>query len=184
MLFLLSKITNPEHTSQFKLVRDASTNRVNGLLINKTIPVTFYNNLLRFRDTDKKFEQQGGLLKLITNKIYNVGLAKFPDEKTMYEFAKEMHFDEGALGDKSTQDKSPIKLLKSPAIMAGSLREPKRRRLSSDLNELCDRQELIVQEKQSGNYSNIFNEEIVAIADKQLEYKCIPTKQHTFLLLK
>ena len=69
----------------------------------------------------------------------------------MYEFAKEMHFDEGALGDESTQDKSPIKLLKSPAIMAGSLREPKRRRLSSDLNELCDRQELIVQEKQSGN---------------------------------
>ena len=35
----LSKITNPENTSQFELVKHSSTNRVNGLKKNKTIPI-------------------------------------------------------------------------------------------------------------------------------------------------
>ena len=35
-----SKITNPENSSQFKLVKCSSSNRVNDLLINKTIPIT------------------------------------------------------------------------------------------------------------------------------------------------
>ena len=38
----LSRITNPENSSQFKLVKDSSSNRVNDLKINKTIPVTLY----------------------------------------------------------------------------------------------------------------------------------------------
>ena len=36
----LSKINNPEFTSQFKLVKDPGWNRVKDLLIRKTIPVT------------------------------------------------------------------------------------------------------------------------------------------------
>ena len=36
----LSKITNPEHTNQYKLVKDPSSNRFNDLLINKTKPVS------------------------------------------------------------------------------------------------------------------------------------------------
>ena len=52
----LSKITNPENTTQFKLVKDSNSNRVNDLKINKTIPITLYNNLLTFRDTGKEFE--------------------------------------------------------------------------------------------------------------------------------
>ena len=44
-------ITNPENTSQFKLVKDSSSNRVNDLLIYNSIPITLYNNLLTFRDT-------------------------------------------------------------------------------------------------------------------------------------
>ena len=52
----LSKITNPENTSQFKLVKDSNLNRVNDLKINRTIPITLYNNKLTFRDTGKEFE--------------------------------------------------------------------------------------------------------------------------------
>ena len=55
-LYPLSEITNPGHSSQFKLVRDASSDRVNDLLINKTIPVTLFNNLLKFCDKNKEFE--------------------------------------------------------------------------------------------------------------------------------
>ena len=51
----LSKITNPENTTQFKLIKDSTSNRVNDLKINNSIPITLYNNLLTFRDTNKQF---------------------------------------------------------------------------------------------------------------------------------
>ena len=178
----LSKITNPENTTQFKLVKDSSSNRVNDLLIHDTIPITLYNNLLTFRDTGKEFELKGELLKMITNKNYNVDLASLSDKKLMYDFAKEMHFDQKALGNKSTRDKTLIKLLKSPARMASGV--PKTIFLSSDPNELCDRLKLILQEKHAGNNSDIINEEIVAIVDKLLEYGCISKKQHKQILIK
>ena len=52
----LSKITNPENSSQFKLVKDSCSNRVNDLKIHNTIPITLYGNMLTFRDTNKQFE--------------------------------------------------------------------------------------------------------------------------------
>ena len=64
----LSRITNPENSSQFKLVKDSSSNRVNDLKINKTIPITLYGNMLTFRDTNKQFELKGDLLEMINNK--------------------------------------------------------------------------------------------------------------------
>ena len=38
---LLSKITNPENFSQFKLVKGHNSTRVKDLLIKNTIPITF-----------------------------------------------------------------------------------------------------------------------------------------------
>ena len=112
----LSKITNPENTSQFKLVKDHNSNRVNDLMIKNTIPITLYSNLLTFRDTGKEFELKGDLLKMITNNNYNVDHASLADKKLMYDFAKEMHFDTKAVGKKSTRDKTLIKLFKSPGL--------------------------------------------------------------------
>ena len=37
----LSRITNPDNTSQFRLVKDLNSNRVNYLKINKTIPINY-----------------------------------------------------------------------------------------------------------------------------------------------
>ena len=45
----LSKITNPDDTSQFKLVKDSSSNRVNDLKIHNSIPNTLHDNFLTFR---------------------------------------------------------------------------------------------------------------------------------------
>ena len=53
LLSPLSKISNPESTSQFKLIRHYTSNRVNDLLIHNTKPVTLYNRLLAFRENDK-----------------------------------------------------------------------------------------------------------------------------------
>ena len=77
LLSPLSKISNAENSTQFRLVKDSQSDTVNDLLINKTIPITLQDNLLTFRDTNKVFELQGDLLKIITNKNYNVDLAKF-----------------------------------------------------------------------------------------------------------
>ena len=180
----LSKITNPENTSQFKLVKDHNSNRVNDLKINKTIPITLYGNMLTFRDTNKQFELKGDLLEMITNSKYNVDLASLADKKIMYDFAKEMNFDQNAVGNKSIRDRKLIKLLKSPGLMVSASGVSKTIFLSSDANELCDRLRLLLQEKHAGNNSDIINDEIVAIVDKLLEYKCISKKQHNQILIK
>ena len=107
----LSKITNPENTSQIKLVKDSSSNRVNDLLVNNTKAITLHNNLLTFRDKNKQIELKGDLLKKITNQNYNVDLASLRDKKLMYDFAKKMKFDTKPQGNKSTRDRTLINYL-------------------------------------------------------------------------
>ena len=112
LLSLLSKITNSENTSQLKLAKGSTSQRVNELLIHNTIPITFFDNLLKFRDTNEVFELKADILKMITNKNYNVDLANLSDKKLMYDFAKELNFDLKAQANISTRDRTLIKLLK------------------------------------------------------------------------
>ena len=77
----LSTITIPESFSDFKLVKDHNSNRINDLLIKNTRPITLHDNLLTFRDRGKVFELKGDLLKKITNRCYNVDLASLAYEK-------------------------------------------------------------------------------------------------------
>ena len=57
----------------------------------------------------------------------------------MYYFAKEMHFDTKAVSKKSTRDKTPIKLLKSPGLVVSASGVSKTRFLSSYPDELCNK---------------------------------------------
>ena len=141
LMFLSSKITNPENSSKFKLVEDHNSNRVNDLLKKNTIPKNLYGNILTLRDTGKEFELNGDLLKIITNNNYNVSLVSLPDKKIFYDFAKEMYFDVKAPGRKSTRDLTLKKLLKSPAIAASGVSTVF---LSSDPNEVCDGLKLLL----------------------------------------
>ena len=180
----LAKIFNPENSTQFKLVKDSRSKRINDLLIHISIPITLYNCLLTFRDTGKEFELKGDLLKMITNNNYNVDHASLADKKLMYDFAKEMHFDMKAVGKKSTRDKTLIKLLKSRGLMVSASGVSKTIFLSSDPDELCDRLKLLLQEKHAGNNSDIIKDEIVSLVDKLLEYKCISKRRHKQILIK
>ena len=152
----LSEITNPENTTEFRLVKDSSSHRVNDFLIMNTIPITLHDNLLTFRDTGEEFELKD-LLKMITNKNYNVDLASLQDKKLMYDFAEEMHFDIKATGRPCTRDRTLIKLLKSPGSMVSASGVWKTIFFSSDPNELCNRLTLLLQEKHAGNNSNFIN---------------------------
>ena len=138
--------------------------------------------MITFRDTDKTFRLEGDLLKVITNHKFNVDHSNQQDRKIIYQFAKEMNYDIKSTGRPSTRHNSMIRVLDQPAIMASGI--SKTIILSSDPNELCDRLKLLLQEKHAGNNSNIINDEIVAIIDKFLEYKCISKKQHKQILIK
>ena len=178
LMSLLSNITTPENSTQFKLVKDSKSNRVNDLLAHNTVQLSLFENLLTFRDTSKVFELKGDFLKKITNKNYNVDLACSSDGKLMYDFPKDMYFDVKAMGNKSTRDYTLIKLLKSPSIMVCASGVSKTIFLPSDLKEICDRLKLFSQEVQASNKCHKINEEILVIVDVLLAYKCKSTKQH------
>ena len=181
---LLSKINNPENTTQFKLVKDYTSKRVINLLMHNSISITSHGKLLTLLDPVKEFELKGDLLEMITNKNYNVDLAKMSDKKVMYDFAKERNFDRKAVGKKSTRDRTLIKLLKSPGLMVSSSGISNTIVLSSNGDELCERLKLMLQGKKAGKFSNIINQEIVATVDKFLKYKCISKKKHKQFLIK
>ena len=183
--FLASSLVNlfkPENKSQFRLRKDPNSTEMNDFLLHGNIPVTLFSNMITFRDTKKSFRLDGDLLKLLTNYKINADHSSPQDKKLFYEFAKEMNYDTKSTGRPSTRHTSLIKILESPAIMASGISKPII--LSSDPNELCDRLKLLLQEKHAGNNSNLIDEEIVAIVDKLLKYKCISKKQHEQILIK
>ena len=113
---------------------------MNDFMINGGIPVTLVSNMLIFRDSNKSFKLDGDLLESITNYDFNVDHSNQQDRKMIYEFAKEMNFNIKQKGNKSNRDKSIIRLLKSPAVIASGI--SKILFLSSDPDELCNRLKL------------------------------------------
>ena len=178
----LVEVFKKDNKSQFRLRKDPNSTKLNDFLIHGTIPVTIFSNMIVFRDSNKSFRLEGDLLKVVTNHKFNVDHSNPQDKKLIYQFAKEMKYDIKSTGRPSTRHNSMIRLLDQPAIMASGF--SKTIILSSDPNELCERLKLLLQEKHAGNNSDIINDEIVAIVDKLLEYKCMSKKQHKQILIK
>ena len=176
----LVEVFKKDNKSQFRLRKDPNSTKMNDFLIHGTVPVTIFSNMITFRDSNKSFRLEGDLLKVITNYKFNADHSSPQDKKLIYEFAKEMNYDTKSTGRPSTRHTSIIKILESPAIMASGITTII---LSSDPNELCDRLKLLLQEKHAGNNSDIINDEIVAVVDKLLAYKCISKKQHKQILI-
>ena len=99
----------------------------------------------------------------------------------MFDLAKQLCFDEKALGNKCIREESIQSLLKSPAIMPSVISTVI---LPETPNEVCDRIKLLIQENQVGNNANIIDEGIFTRTDKLIEYKCVYTKHHKFLIIK
>ena len=178
----LIKVIKSDNKGQFRLTKDPNSTKSNGFLINEKIPVTIFSNMLTFRDTKKVFKIEGDLYKVITDYKFNVDHSNQQDRKIIYEFGKEMKYKLKNKGRPSIRHNSMIRLLNQTPITAFGF--TKTIILSSDPNELCDRLKLLLQEKHGGNNSNLIDEEIVAIIDKLLEYKCLSKKQHKQILIK
>ena len=128
---------------------------MNDVLINEGIPVTLLSNMITFRDIKKSFKLDGDLLETMTNYDFHVSHSNPKDQKLNYAFGKEMNFNIKQKVGKSDRDRSRIKLLNSPAIMASGISTIF---LSENTDELCDKV-------------------IVAIVDEVLSYKCVTKKQ-------
>ena len=61
--------------------------------INTYIPVTLHSNMLTFGDSKKSFELNGDILKTMTNYDFISSHSNPQDRKLIYEFIKEMRFD-------------------------------------------------------------------------------------------
>ena len=176
------EVFKSDNKSQFRLRKDPNSTIMNDFLIQGQIPITLFSNMSTFRDTNKTFRLEGDLLKVMTNYNFNVDHSNQQDRKRIYEFAKEMKYDVKSTGRPGVRHSSMIRLLESPDIMASGISETIN--LSSNPDELCDRLKLLLQERHAGKNSDIINNEIVAIVDKLLEYKCISKKQHKQILVK
>ena len=79
-----------DNKGQFRLIKDPNSTKTNDFLINKNVPVTRFNNMLTFRDTNKIFKLEGDLLKVMTNNKFNIDHSDEQNREIIREFAKEM----------------------------------------------------------------------------------------------
>ena len=84
----LVNLFKPENKSQYKLIKDQNSIRVNDFSINGGIPITKFSNMLTFRDSNKSFNLDGDLLETITNYDFNVSYFNPKDQKLFYEMEK------------------------------------------------------------------------------------------------
>ena len=102
--------------------------------------------MLTFRDSNKFFNLDGDLLKIMTNYNFNVGHSNAQDQIMIYEFGKQMKVNIKQVGGKSPRDESFIKLPNSPAVMASGTSTIFS---SSDPDDLCNGLIMLLQGKKS-----------------------------------
>ena len=110
--YLASSLVNllkPENKSQFRLIRDVNSTKMNDFLINTNVPIILYSNMSTFRDTKRSSKLDGDLLKTMISYKFNVDHSNPQDKIVIYEFGKEMRFDIKQKGRPSNRDKSMIK---------------------------------------------------------------------------
>ena len=137
--FLASSLVNffkLGNKSQFKLIKDPNSIMMNAFLMNGSIAVTLYSNMLTFRDSNKAFKLDGDLFKTMAIYKFNVTRSHPKEQKINYEFGEKMKFIINQVGRKSDRVELMFKLLKLPAIGASGIST---KFLLENPNELCDR---------------------------------------------
>ena len=105
--YLASSLVNLiklENISQLKLLKDQNFIRLIDFLINTSVPITPYSNLLTSRDSNKSFNLDGDLLEAMTNYDLNVTHSNLQDQKLIYEFGERKKFDIKQKRRKSNRD--------------------------------------------------------------------------------
>ena len=91
--YLASPLVNlfkPENKNKFTRTEDLNSTKTNDFLMNTSVQITLYRDMLTFRDTNRSLKLDGNLLKPITNYGFNVDHSNWQDPKQLTEFGKEM----------------------------------------------------------------------------------------------
>ena len=158
-LFIINPFTNPQQV----LIKGSTMTFQNGN--------TYYLN-----DPD------------LSNFITNTQHDKIKNIAVKYNFLRDMNYDLN-YGDKKSNRYNFIKSMLQPQIGSGLNFTGQRPAnpvvcvfLPSDPDELVDQLKLLYFEKVGGNDNPMLSEQIIAIADKLLQYQCITTNQHQNLV--
>ena len=154
-LFIINPFTNPQQV----LIKGSTMTLQNG-------------NTYNLNDPD--------LSSFITNTQHD----KIKNIAVKYNFLRDMNYDLN-YGDKKSNRYNFIKSMLQLQIGSGLNFTGQRPAnpvvcvfLPSDPDELVDQLKLLYFEKVGGNDNPMLNEQIIAIADKLLQYQCITTNQH------
>ena len=114
----------------------------------------------------------------LSNFITNTQIDKIPQNTNIiYSFLNDMKYNIN-YGDKKSHRYLLIEAMLQPQIGSGL----NFIFLPSDPDELVDQLKLLYFEKVGGNDNPMLSEQIIAIADKLLQYQCITTNQHQNLV--
>ena len=61
----LLEVLKSDNKGQFRLIKDPNSIKTNDFSINENVPVTIFNNMLTFRDTNKSFKLEGDILEVM-----------------------------------------------------------------------------------------------------------------------
>ena len=179
MIRPISKLLVRKNKSQFRLIDNPDSDDWNDILMNKA-KVRIYDDKLVFRETGVVFRLKGDILSMIT--VYDFNNTDSPDAKQTINFLDEMKFDIYAKSE-SFRDMNFIKnFYNKRALLVPGLHEIIF--LLEKPNDFCKRLRLIIHEKQAGNDTNKFDNEIVVIFGNLLEYISTTPKQRTQILIK
>ena len=174
----VSNLLNDNNKSQFSL--EPVEGSSNLFTINPTDPqqVLIKGSTMTFQNGNTYYLNDPDLSKFITNTQFD---KEIQNENLIYNFSKDMKYDLN-YGDKKSKRYYFIKDL----IIQYTYRDQQSQLgsglnfifLPSDPDELVDQLKLLYFEKVGGNDNPMLSEQIIAIADKLLQYQCITTNQH------
>ena len=152
-LFTINPITNPQQV----LIKGSTMTFENGNTYNLNNPDLSY--FITYTQLDKKIQNEKLIYNFLKDMKYDLN---YGDKKSKrYYFIKDL-INQYTYRDQQSQLGSGLNFIFLP----------------SDPDELVDQLKLLYFEKVGGNDNPMLNEQIIAIADKLLQYQCITTNQH------
>ena len=158
-LFIINPI-NPQQV----LIKGSTMTFLNGNTYNLNDPDLQY--FMTNTQTDKEIQNENLIHSFLNDMNYNLN---YGDEKSKrYCFIRDLiiQYKYRQIPYRDSQWGSGLKFVFLP----------------SDPDDLVDQLKLIVLEKVGGNDNPMLSEQIIAIADKLLQYQCITTNQHQNLI--
>ena len=152
-LFTINPITNPQQV----LIKGSTMTFENGNTYNLNNPDLSY--FITYTQLDKEIQNEKLIYNFLKDMKYDLN---YGDKKSKrYYFIKDL-INQYTYRDQQSQLGSGLNFIFLP----------------SDPDELVDQLKLLYFEKVGGNDNPMLSEQIIAIADKLLQYHCITTNQH------